>query len=960
MGILEKLRTQPKYKHPDPAVRIEGLRDADPAAGHDVLIALAKDDPDARVRKAAVSRLGGEATVLADVARNEADQGVRDHAVALLVELGQAHDESRALAAVSALASLGAERELGTVARAAGPEAPRRAAVAAVRDEKALGGIARQAAAAGARLLAVERLTDPSELASVALRGEHADAAVAALDRLANPSADVLNEIGQKARTKAAQKKARALLKGAEAPAPDPAAPVYHEAEQQRAADLVARMAGLSAVTGAAALREAYAAARVAWVELLADADIRPDLVDRFEDSSQVIRERLAADQAARVEAERRRQAREQDQAPRIAICEDVERLSGNDILDRLAEARATWEGMPPMPEEWAQDLEHRFTEACRAAQTRHERREQIKQAAERLPSLVADVEGLAAQDAYADVRGPWFALRRQWQAVTREVEVDAGLKARFDTAAATLDAHEQAWRDQKGKQQAGNLQRLQTLVQQLETRAAQESLTLKQAGQLLKDVKLVVGTMGPLPTKQDREDLMVRLQAVRAALTPRIQELREAEEWKRWANVQVQEDLCAKMEALVPIADADPDQAATEMRALQEKWKTVAAAPRSQAEALWTRFKTAQEQVYEKCKDFFAQQAADRAESLKKKIALCEKAEALQDSTDWVRTAEALKALQAEWKTLGPVTRGHEKAVWERFRAACDKFFTRRQEDLKHRKLDWAENLKRKEALVAEAEQLAQSTDWEQAAARIKHLQAEWKTIGPVKKSRSEAIWNQFRAACDLFFERFKNRDQAALQGKLVDREAAVTQLEALVPPPEAAADTAAPDDLYAKVQAARARWVQGPDLPRHVLTPLADRVNAALFTLVTRWPDRFAGTDLDPALTKAKMEKLIAKVEKLLPAEAAEPVKNLSPAELLARQWREALAANTMGAGAARQAEDQRQRALEQEVRSAQAAWARLGSLAPEERKPLQERFDRAVRKFFEMRRRQQAAHR
>ena len=143
-----------------------------------------------------------------------------------------------------------------------------------------------------------------------------------------------------------------------------------------------------------------------------------------------------------------------------------------------------------------------------------------------------------------------------------------------------------------------------------------------------MKEVKLAVGTMGPLPTKQDREDLMVRLQAVRTSLTPRIQELREAEEWKRWANVQVQEELCTKMEALVPLAETDPEKASNEMRTLQERWKPVAAAPRSQAEALWTRFKTAQEQVYDKCKDFFAQQAAERVENLKKKEALCARAE--------------------------------------------------------------------------------------------------------------------------------------------------------------------------------------------------------------------------------------------------------------------------------------------------------------------------------------------
>jgi predicted nuclease with TOPRIM domain len=405
-----------------------------------------------------------------------------------------------------------------------------------------------------------------------------------------------------------------------------------------------------------------------------------------------------------------------------------------------------------------------------------------------------------------------------------------------------------------------------------------------------------------------------------------------------------------------VPGAEAEPEKAANEMRSLQERWKTVAAAPRSQAESLWTRFKTAQDQVYEKCKDYFAQQAAERQENLKKKEALCARVEALTDSTDWVRTADAIKALQAEWKTIGAVTRGHEKSVWERFRTACDRFFTRRQEDLKERKHEWADNLAKKEALIAEADQLAQSTEWDRAANRIKQLQAEWKKIGPVRKNKSEVVWQRFRTACDTFFERYKTRDQVAVAGKLADRETAVAEIEALMPSAEAP-DAAAPDDLYAKVQAARARYLQGPELPRHALAPLAERMNVALLALVNKWPDALRGTDMDPELTLRKMEKLVSKIEALLPPDSREPAANLSPAEMLARQWREALAANTMGAAAARQAEDARHRATEQEVRSAQSAWQRLGPLDAETRKPLQDRFDRACRRFFEQKRRHMA---
>lgn len=953
MGILDKLRPQSKHTHTDPNIRIEAVHETD-SADQATLVGLAKDDTDSRVRRAAVSRLT-DASALADIARNESDPGVRDLALAQLVERAGKHDEAQAGPAVAALVSLGRDRELGQIAKAAGPEAIRRTAVEAIRDQKVLGSVARHAAEPAARLLATGRVTDPAELEGVATRGEHADAAVAALDRLEAPSLETLAAISQKARTKAAQKRARALARSLEAPATVEPTPdiTYKEADQERARALVAGMTALGAVPDLASVREGYGAGRVAWVELLADADVEPSILEAFEAASATVRERIAADDQARVEAERLRQALAREQAERVDVCARVEALQGDDITDRLAEARATWEGMPAMPEGWAGELEHRFAEACRAAEKRHERRIQARALAERLPTLVPEIEAVAAAESYLEVRGQWFALRKQWQAAVRDVDIDPGLVARYEAAAQAIEVKEQALRESKAGDQQKNLQRLQALVQDLEARAAADTLTLKGADALLKEVKLAIGTMGPLPTRQDRDDLTVRLQAVRTSLAPRIQEMRESEEWKRWANVQVQEELCAKMEALIPIADEDPEKAATEMKQLQERWKPVAAAPRSQATTLWTRFKAAQDQVYEKCKDFFAQQNVERAENLKAKAALAERAEALQDSTDWVKTAEAIKQLQAEWKTIGPVSRGHERAIWERFRAACDRFFTRRQEDLKQRKHDWTENLRRKEALVAEAEQLAQSSEWEKAAARIKQLQVVWKAIGPVKRSKSEAIWERFRAACDLFFERFKNRDQVALQGKVADRETAVAELEALVPADDAA-DAPQPADLYAHVQAARARWVQGPELPRHTLAPLAERVNDAMLKLVTRWPEAFTGTDLDPAATRDRMSKLIVKVEKLLPAESAEPVKNLSPAELLARQWREALAANTMGAGAARQAEDARQRAAEQEVRSAQSAWNRLGPLAPEERKPLQERFDRAVRKFFEMKRR------
>lgn len=954
MGILDKLRPQARWKHADPAIRLSSLADLGDDA-QEILLQVAQSDADPRVRTAAVARLT-EASALAAIVRNDAESSVRETAVERLVAAAAAADGR---AALEALAALGRQKELGTLARGICPEPVRHAAVALLADGRVLGGVACHAQDGATRLLALGRVSEAAELEAIAVRGEFNDAAVGAVERLVEASDEVLGGIAQRAKSKAAARRARAIVAQREAaarPAVEPSTVEYREPEQVRARDLVRQMTALGGSDELTAVREGYGAARASWVELLADADVRPEIEAEFEAASARVRTRLESDDAARAEADRQVAATRREQAARVALCEQLEALVSGDIPAAVSETRAAWDALPAMPASWAAELQRRFDDAARAASRRHDRRVELEALAARAPGVVAETETLAAGSDYAAVRNQWQALRRQWQAIARELPVDEALAARYQAAAAVLDTHEQAHRASRGEQQGENLKRVQTLVTELERRASAETLTLKDADQLLKDVKIAVGTMGPLPSKQDREDLTVRLQAVRGALQPRVKELRDAEEWKRWANVGIQEELCGKMEALIPLSDTDPAKAAAEMRVLQERWKPVAAAPRSQAESLWTRFKTAQSQVFDKCKDVFAQQAAERQTALTRKEAICTQAEALAESTDWVKTAEALKALQAEWKAIGPVTRGREKAVWERFRTACDRFFTRRQDDLKNRKQDWAQNLSRKEALVAEAEQLAQSTEWDTAIARIKAIQAEWKTIGPVRKNKSEVIWQRFRTACDTLFERYKNKDQAAIQGKLGDREAAVAEIEGLVPSADAES-VEMPADLYDQVQAARARWVQGPDLPRHVLAPLADRVNAALLALVTRWPAAFRDTDLDPESTARRMEKLCTKVEALLPKDAATPTAQLTPAEMLARQWRDALAANTMGAGAARQAEEARQRAIEQEVRSAQAAWQRLGPLAPEQRRPLQERFDRAVRKLQEGRRRSQA---
>ena len=220
---------------------------------------------------------------------------------------------------------------------------------------------------------------------------------------------------------------------------------------------------------------------------------------------------------------------------------------------------------------------------------------------------------------------------------------------------------------DQKARRDA--LARVHHLLSRVEPLVARPDLTLKAAERTLRDLRAALGQMPPLPSKQDYDEAMRRLKAAQSALMPKVVELREVADWQRWANVGIQEQLCEKMEALAAVEDVE--QVATTIRDLQQQWRQASDVPRAQGAALWQRFKSAHDAAWTRCEAHFAAQAAVRADNLAKKIALCERAEALADSTSWISTADELKKLQAEWKTIGQVSRGQEKAIWDRFRTA-------------------------------------------------------------------------------------------------------------------------------------------------------------------------------------------------------------------------------------------------------------------------------------------------
>jgi hypothetical protein len=395
----------------------------------------------------------------------------------------------------------------------------------------------------------------------------------------------------------------------------------------------------------------------------------------------------------------------------------------------------------------------------------------------------------------------------------------------------------------------------------------------------------------------------------------------------------------------------SDLPATARALRELHTKWQEAAEAPRHSAQKLWDRFRTATDFIRSRCETFFAQLREERHTNLQRRAQIVEAAEALASSTDWVKTAARFQELQAEWQNIGPVPRDAARDLAQRFRTACNEFFTRRREDLTTRKKVWSDNLSQKEALCARAEALAESTDWAAASAEIKKMQADWKTIGPVRRNKSEEVWNRFRAACDTFFERYHNRHQITFASKLAEREALVVDLESL-----ASSEGDAPEGLLDRVQALRTTWNRAVPIPAADVQPLIDRWHAAFGRILDRFPAVFAGTDLDPAAMLQKMEKLVARVEAHLSDVREEPT-GQSQAEILAARLRSAFASNAMGG---RGSDEARWRAAGDAVKDAQAAWQRLAPLSSPDARALDLRFRDACRRVMDQVRRHAAPKR
>lgn len=269
----------------------------------------------------------------------------------------------------------------------------------------------------------------------------------------------------------------------------------------------------------------------------------------------------------------------------------------------------------------------------------------------------------------------------------------------------------------------------------------------------------------GPV-AKELREDIWTKFKDISAQINKRYQGYFEERKSKERENEEKKTAICERIEALDLDSlktFADWDHTTRLILEAQEEWKKLGFASKKVNNALFARFRKTCDLFFEKKAEFFKSVKDNYAVNLEKKIALCEKAEALKDSTDWKKTADELVELQKEWKTIGTVDKKHSDAVWKRFLEACDYFFDQRKKATSGVRKTEQANLKQKQDIIQQLKQIDEMTDAKEASTKIKELVAAWGQVGHVPFKDKDKVYKAYHELVNKLYDKFDVKETKA-----------------------------------------------------------------------------------------------------------------------------------------------------------------------------------------------------
>ena len=261
----------------------------------------------------------------------------------------------------------------------------------------------------------------------------------------------------------------------------------------------------------------------------------------------------------------------------------------------------------------------------------------------------------------------------------------------------------------------------------------------------------------GPV-AKEQREEIWARFKDASTLVNKKYQAFFEERKNRELENEKAKTEICERVEAL-DFSSLKTYAAWDEMTRVilgaQEDWKKLGFASRKANNTLFARFRAVCDRFFTLKAEHYREMKDELAANLEKKIALCEKAEALKDSTDWKRTADELVKLQKEWKTIGTVPKKHSDNIWHRFQTACDAFFEARKANLSESRSVEQANLKSKRDVIAALREIPLDAPRSESMPKVKELQARWQEIGHVPFREKDKVYEEYRAVCDALYNR-------------------------------------------------------------------------------------------------------------------------------------------------------------------------------------------------------------
>ena len=437
---------------------------------------------------------------------------------------------------------------------------------------------------------------------------------------------------------------------------------------------------------------------------------------------------------------------------------------------------------------------------------------------------LIGELEKLltlpveTVKDRVAQIKGAFFAIRKEEVAKEKAAFLEAGneeaafapmedasearmkeLLGEFKEKRAEFNAEQEAVKQ-------ANLEKKNNIIAEINT-ISEDPDNINRQFQHVQQLQQEFKAIGEVPSTSTTEVWKAYQQAIERFydLLKMNKELRDYDFKK---NLEIKQQLCEDAEALDE--ETDVIAAFKKLQALHDKWRETGPVAKDIREQLWARFKNASSVINKKHQAFFEERKAIEKENADAKTALCEAiekidTEGLKTYAAWDEVTKQIIGLQEEWKKLGFASRKVNTALFTRFRKSCDDFFAKKAAFFKSMKEELAANLAKKTELCEKAEQLKDSTEWKSTTDALIALQKEWKTIGPVVKKHSDAVWKRFISACDHFFEEKKKNtssQRSVEHDNLKAKKEIIAQVNAILE------DEANAEEAPAKIRELMSKW--------------------------------------------------------------------------------------------------------------------------------------------------------